>query len=212
MPDTPEPIRAKYTAYAKADRDAAFIVYASLDQPSVKQTAEIMGISPRTVEAWCTADRWVERRAERRLDRVATASSAIDVILLRQAQRLAENLLSLAFGDDPAIALRATTHALGLLGKSPVTKTASVVQHLRDSGSRREDTRTVEELRDALHASIAALGEGGSLPESIKERGEKDEDERGPTIPSATMSDFDDHDDDDDDDGEIIEAEFRDSE
>lgn len=195
MSDQPAPIRTTRTAYAKADHEAAFLVYASLDEPSVAETAAIMGISERTLEYWCRHERWVERRAEKRLDRVATASHIVDTLLLRQAQNLADRLLSLAFQDaDIAVSLRATTHALALLGKSPVTKTASVVQHMRDGGRRPgEDTRTVEELAGELHARLGALGGGeggGGVPGEINEREDDDDDERGPSVPSADASEF----------------------
>jgi len=167
-------------AYSADDRQAAYLLYAQMERPSVARVAEMTGIPARTLERWCAEEGWIARRSKDALDRVAATSHAMDTILLRNAERLMHRALDLAFQDDDLpTAARMTTLGLGLLGRVPVSKSASVVQHLSGSDASATsgtDQRSVLDIAAALNDRLAALGgvsHPPSPPEEINETNER---------------------------------------
>lgn len=180
-------------------RLAAYELYRVLPEPSVKKVAEIMGLSPRTVERWCQDDDWVARRETDSRPDVATMRDMVPRLLGPHFERLTDRLLALAYQDArPDVALRATTHALALFGVSPIQKSATVVQHIRSSSAGSVDVRDTSDIVAAFHARVSDLlaldaGRDTGAPPGTPTPGlygneREDEDERGPSLDSATRS------------------------
>ncbi len=190
MSVTPRTVR---TAHGDELHEAAYQVYASLETPSVKETATLMGISPRTVELWCAKEGWVQRRAEETLDRVAAIRRTIELKLLTNAEQLTDRLVHLALQDDDLpVSARATIHALGLLGYTPVSKSASVVQHLSGSDASATsgtDQRSVLDIAAALNDRLAALGGASHPPSPPEEINETNERTMTGGVPQSRASD-----------------------
>lgn len=176
-------VPAPYTRqnHTPEDRERVYQTYVTMETPHIGKAAELCGISPRTAEKWSAAENWPQRRASELLDRVAAIRRAVDVRLLNQAVKLTDRTIQLAMQDDDLpTAARMTIHALGLLGYTPVSKSASVTMNLGDgtSGSGggsgpAGDARSLGEVIDAFNARLAALGAPLSPPQDIKNEDER---------------------------------------
>ena len=161
------------------DRERVYQTYATTETPHIGKAAELCGISPRTAEKWSATENWPQRRASELLDRVAAIRRSVDTRLLSQAVKLTDRTIQLAMQDDDLpTAARMTIHALGLLGYSPVSKSASIVQHLGEgdahsNGRNDGDARSLGEVIDAFNARLAALGAPLSPPQDIKNEDER---------------------------------------
>lgn len=219
-PSVPAPFTRQN--HTPEDRERVYQTYATMETPHIGKAAELCGISPRTAEKWSASENWPQRRASELLDRVAAIRRTVDTRLLSQAVKLTDRTIQLAMQDDDLpTAARMTIHALGLLGYTPVSKSASIVQHLGEgsdvsNGRSGDDARSLGEIVDAFNARLAALG-APTPPQDIK-----NEDERKMTggVPPETGRDHSVSDSDtprlsgggggdDAEDGVVMEASFR---
>jgi hypothetical protein len=107
-----------------ADRERAYAHWTG--SGSLKGTGKALDIPMATVATWCRKDRWVARReAEDELDREMSLQRAF-VKIVKNVDPLICNLLEIAGGGtkDDAVRLKATMHALAIVGIAPVARVA----------------------------------------------------------------------------------------
>ena len=163
-------VRDTRTTYTEEDHEKVYQAYAAMDSPNVKFAAEVCGVSARTAEVWCAKEGWVQRRATEQLSQVVAIRQAVDARLLRYATRAADRAIELAMQDDDLpTAARMTTLLLGLVGYTPVTKSASVTMQVESgaAASMEGGGAPLSELIESFNARLAALG-APSPPQDIK--------------------------------------------
>jgi hypothetical protein len=163
-------VRDTRTTYTDEDHEKVYQAYAAMDSPNVKFAAEVCGVSARTAEVWCAKEGWVQRRATEQLSQVVAIRQAVDARLLRYATRAADRAIELAMQDeDLPTAARMTTLVLGLVGYTPVTKSASVTMQVESgaAASMEGGGAPLSELIESFNARLAALG-APSPPQDIK--------------------------------------------
>ncbi len=118
--------------YTEAEKEAAYQLYRSVAGRSTAKVARLTGIAERTLDDWRHDQGWVARAEQEAREAAELWSGALSLVVREQA--LASVLTAAQLRDDPAtppkVRLDAAIWLAGLAGYSPVTKAATLTQHV----------------------------------------------------------------------------------